>query len=66
MLSRSGHIYCFGNNRCGQLGIITTELKQTVAIKLEIPNKFIDIASHSHYNISIAVSVNNIYISIQI
>jgi hypothetical protein len=52
-LSSDGHIYWFGNN-----GIE----KQMTPKKLTInTNKFIDIASHYDYFISIALSVNGIY-----
>jgi serine/threonine protein kinase len=53
LLSRNGHIYWFGNNGCEE---------QNIPKKLIInKNKFIDIASHYNYYISIANSVNGIY-----
>jgi alpha-tubulin suppressor-like RCC1 family protein len=61
LLTRDGDIYAFGDNRNGQLGIYTPDKKQIIPIKLEISNKFIEIASHCAYNISIALSENNIY-----
>jgi alpha-tubulin suppressor-like RCC1 family protein len=53
LLSRDGHIYWFGSN-----GVEKEIIPKKLTIK---ENKFIDIASHSHYYISIALSVNCIY-----
>jgi alpha-tubulin suppressor-like RCC1 family protein len=53
LLSRDAHIYWFGNNGC------ETKISP---MKLTInSNKFIDIASHNEYYISIALSLNDIY-----
>jgi alpha-tubulin suppressor-like RCC1 family protein len=53
LLSRDGHIYWFGYNGC------ETKISPK---KLTInSNKFIDIASHNEYYISIALSLNGIY-----
>jgi alpha-tubulin suppressor-like RCC1 family protein len=53
LLSRDGDIYWFGNNGC------ETKISPK---KLTInSNKFIDIASHNEYYISIALSLNGIY-----
>jgi hypothetical protein len=61
LLSCDGNIYAFGRNAYGQVGCGEEEEQQRLPIKLTIENKFIDIASHSHFQISIALSVNSIY-----
>jgi alpha-tubulin suppressor-like RCC1 family protein len=77
LLSRDGDIYTFGEKTCEQsvtedkefqtipikINDLTdiqtkTESSQTKSLR---ENKFIDIATHSHYDISIALSVNGIY-----
>jgi hypothetical protein len=64
LLSCGGDIYAFGWNSCGQVGNGTRD-KQRFPIKLELNNKFIDIASHPHYSsfysISMAQSIDGIY-----
>jgi alpha-tubulin suppressor-like RCC1 family protein/tRNA A-37 threonylcarbamoyl transferase component Bud32 len=62
LLSCDGDIYGFGNNICGQLGIDNRE-DQNFPIKIIIPNsdKFIDIASHFNYDISVGLSINGSY-----
>jgi alpha-tubulin suppressor-like RCC1 family protein len=53
MLSNDGDIYFFGDNLLE---------KRTSPKLLSInTNKFIDIAAHNYYNISIALSVNNVH-----
>ncbi len=47
-------------NYWGQVGNGTQE-DQRFPIKLELINKFIDIASHPYYNISISQSIDGIY-----
>jgi alpha-tubulin suppressor-like RCC1 family protein len=60
LLSKDGNIYSFGNNKFGQIG--NNNLRnQLFPQKISSPVKFIDIASHFRYDISIALSVNNIY-----
>jgi hypothetical protein len=60
LLSCDGGIYAFGLNECGEVGNGTHE-KQRFPIKLELNNKFIDIASHPYYVISISQSIDGIY-----
>jgi alpha-tubulin suppressor-like RCC1 family protein len=60
LLSCDGHIYGFGWNNCGQVGN-RTKIKQRFPIKLELNNKFIDIASHPYYRISMSQSIDGIY-----
>jgi len=60
LLSCDGDIYAFGWNYFGQVGNGTRE-KQKFPIKLELNNKFIDIASHPDYDISMAQSIDGIY-----
>jgi hypothetical protein len=57
LLSESGIIYSFGRNNFGQLG--SGEKSDTSAI-IKF-TKFIDIAAHSHHNISAGLSVDNKY-----
>jgi alpha-tubulin suppressor-like RCC1 family protein len=60
LLSCDGDIYAFGWNRCGEVGNGTRD-KQRFPIKLELNNKFIDIASHPYYEISMSQSIDGIY-----
>jgi hypothetical protein len=66
LLSCDGDIYAFGYNYCGEVGNGTQE-KQRFPIKLELNNKFIDIASHPYYPyypyyaISMSQSIDGIY-----
>jgi hypothetical protein len=60
LLSCDGDIYAFGSNRCGQVGN-GTQINQKFPIKLELNNKFIDIASHPYYHISMSKSIDGIY-----
>jgi hypothetical protein len=63
LLSCDGHIYAFGYNRCGEVGN-GTQIEQRFPIKLELNNKFIDIASHPYnpyYSISMSQSIDGIY-----
>jgi hypothetical protein len=61
LLSCDGDIYAFGWNNCGQVGNGTQE-KQRFPIKLELNNKFIDIASHPYFPpISMSQSIDGIY-----
>jgi alpha-tubulin suppressor-like RCC1 family protein len=60
LLSTEGDIYAFGSNKFGQLGI-PYEKEVKIPIKLNIENKFKDIASYSSCYISAALSVNDIY-----
>jgi alpha-tubulin suppressor-like RCC1 family protein len=60
LLSKDGNIYSFGYNEFGQIG--NNNLRnQLIPRKISFSVKFIDIASHFRYNISIALSDNNIY-----
>jgi alpha-tubulin suppressor-like RCC1 family protein len=60
LLSKDGNIYSFGDNKFGQIG--NNNLRnQLIPQKISSSVKFIDIASHIRHNISIALSVNNIY-----
>jgi hypothetical protein len=68
-------VYAFGSNVCGQSGINEKQYHkspikindlfefkiESIQTKSFRENKFIDIATHSHYDISIALSVNQIY-----
>jgi alpha-tubulin suppressor-like RCC1 family protein len=59
LLSKDGNIYSFGYNKFGQIG--NNNLRnQLIPQKISSSLKFIDIASHFLYDISIALSVNNI------
>ncbi len=60
MLSSDGDIYVFGNNVCGQLGT-SDKVTKFIPQKLKHPEKFIDISAYFQYNISAAVSENNLY-----
>ncbi len=60
LLSRDGDIYAFGWNRWGEVGN-GTQISQIFPKKLELNNKFIDIASHTDYSISLAQSIDGIY-----
>jgi hypothetical protein len=60
LLSCDGDIYAFGWNDCGEVGNGTYE-KQKFPIKLELTNKFIDIASHPYHLISMSQSIDGIY-----
>ncbi len=60
LLSCDGDIYAFGWNDWGEVGNGTLD-KQRSPIKLELNNKFIDIASHPYYKISMSQSIDGIY-----
>jgi hypothetical protein len=60
LLSCDGHIYAFGGNGDGEVGN-STKIEQRFPIKLELNNKFIDIASHPDYSISMSESIDGIY-----
>ena len=60
LLSREGDIYVFGDNSDGQLGTGDRE-KIVYPQKLNHSEKFTDISSHSHENISIFVSDKNVF-----
>jgi hypothetical protein len=60
LLSRDGDIYAFGWNGWGEVGN-GTKIPQKFPIKLELNNKFIDIASHPDYSISMSQSIDGIY-----
>jgi alpha-tubulin suppressor-like RCC1 family protein len=60
LLSCDGDIYAFGWNTCGEVGNGTEEA-QEFPIKLELNKKFIDIASHPYYEISMSQSIDGIY-----
>jgi hypothetical protein len=61
LLSCDGDIYLFGYNGSGQLGTESQVEKLLNPLKLRDSEKFIDIASHYYYEISIAYSVHNKY-----
>jgi hypothetical protein len=60
LLSCDGNIYAFGWNYFGEVGNGTLD-KQRFPIKLELNKKFIDIASHPYYRISMSQSIDGIY-----
>ncbi len=65
LLSSDGDIYAFGWNRSGEVGNRTRD-EQRFPIKLKFNNnlnnlKFIDIASHPYYPISMSQSIVGIY-----
>jgi hypothetical protein len=60
LLSCDGDIYAFGRNWYGEVGNGTRE-EQRFPIKLELNNKFIYIASHPEYRISMSQSIDGIY-----
>jgi hypothetical protein len=60
LLSSDGDIYAFGYNKFGEVGNGTRD-RQRCPIKLELNNKFIDIASHPDYCISMSRSIDGIY-----
>jgi serine/threonine protein kinase len=60
LLSCDGDIYAFGWNRYGEVGNGKYE-EQRFPIKLELNNKFKDIASHPYYAISMSQSIDGIY-----
>jgi alpha-tubulin suppressor-like RCC1 family protein len=60
LLSCEGDIYAFGSIECGEVGNGTREI-QRFPIKLELNNKFIDIASNPYYPISMSQSIDGIY-----
>jgi serine/threonine protein kinase len=60
-LSRDGDIYAFGSNNCGEIGNGIQNIPEMFPIKLELNNKFIDIASHLGGYISMSKSIDNIY-----
>jgi alpha-tubulin suppressor-like RCC1 family protein len=60
LLSYDGDIYAFGLNDCGEVGNGTQE-EQRFPIKLKLNNKFIDIALHPYYRISMSQSIDGIY-----
>jgi tRNA A-37 threonylcarbamoyl transferase component Bud32 len=59
LLSSDGIIYAFGNNSRGEIGNGTKGFKRKIT-KLNHEKKFIDIASHHNYDISMALSDENI------
>jgi hypothetical protein len=60
LLSCDGDVYAFGSNNWGEVGN-GTQINQKFPIKLDLNNKFIDIASHPYYCISMSVSETFIY-----
>jgi hypothetical protein len=58
LLSNDGVIYAFGDNKFGQIGN-GTKVSQKKPIRLNHSNKFVDIASSSMENISVALSIDN-------
>jgi alpha-tubulin suppressor-like RCC1 family protein len=60
LLSCDGDIYALGSNWSRKVGNGTLE-EQRFPIKLELNNKFIDIASHSDYRTSMSQSIDGIY-----
>jgi hypothetical protein len=61
LLSFDGDIYAFGENKCGEVGNGTI-IQQSVPIKLQLKNKFIAIASHPYYSISMSKSEQFFYV----
>jgi hypothetical protein len=60
LLSKEGVIYTFGDNSYGQLGNRNEE-KQSIPVKINHKNKFIDIASHFNEDISASLSSKGIF-----
>jgi hypothetical protein len=60
LLSNNGDIYTFGDNDRGQLGNGNRE-SQSTPFKLDQKNKFIDIAAHFWEQISVSLSIDNIF-----
>jgi hypothetical protein len=60
LLSDVGNIYAFGWNTYGEIGN-GTEKSRRFPVKLELKKKFIDIASHPYYEISMSQSIDGIY-----
>jgi alpha-tubulin suppressor-like RCC1 family protein len=60
LLSCDGDIYAFGRNGWGEVGNRTLEI-QRFPIKLELNNKFVDIASYTYSAISMSQSIDGIY-----
>jgi hypothetical protein len=60
LLSCDGDIYAFGWNEFGQVGNGSRK-EQRFPIKLELNNKFIAIASHPYFPISMSKSIDGIY-----
>jgi len=58
LLSCNGDIYVFGRNESGQLGNKEINVQIEIPFKLKNENKFIDVASHAHNSISMALSIN--------
>jgi alpha-tubulin suppressor-like RCC1 family protein len=59
LLSSDGRTYTFGDNSKFQLGSLSRGNNHLIPLKLENKNKFIDITAQ--YNISIALSFNNVF-----
>jgi alpha-tubulin suppressor-like RCC1 family protein len=60
LLSKDGNIYAFGDNHCGQIGNGNIDVRRK-PFKLNHKKRFNEIRSHWSKNISIALSVDNIY-----
>jgi hypothetical protein len=60
LLSKAGKLYSFGRNDCGQVGNGINE-NQFTPLCLENENKFCDIAANFECNISIALTVDNVF-----
>jgi RCC1 and BTB domain-containing protein len=61
LLSSDGHIYGFGWNLYKQVCSKSFKI-QNIPFKIEYSDKIIDIATHSGYNISCALTVNGIHL----
>ncbi len=60
LLANDGNIYTFGSNECGELGD-DSQFNRTEPMKLNIDNKFIDIATLNHSWNSVAVSLEGVH-----
>jgi alpha-tubulin suppressor-like RCC1 family protein len=60
LLSNDRVIYGFGNNEVGQIGNGIKQRK-TIPTKLYPEKKFIDIVLHLNYNLSMALSDDNVF-----
>ncbi len=60
-LSRDQNLYVFGDNKTGKLGTGFANEKQISPLKLKIAKKFIDIETHTYYEVLIAISFDHIY-----
>jgi alpha-tubulin suppressor-like RCC1 family protein len=65
LLSSDGYIYVFGRNESGELGNQKKE-NELSPLRIKIKTKLIDISSHWIRGISIALSQNGIYYTVNL